>query len=317
MKATFSMNNVRSSLPALSVMLLMAFAVPSYANVIQTATGTATCSSYSLEFTGIDLSPSVTYSVDFSFTLTPAGGPAITITGSVSIPAMTTGPFDVKTTGSFAALTQTYTITSSSATLFAGSTQENTVSIMFTSTMLACTPPSPVTHSQAATIGFWHNANGQAVINSFNGGSSSTALGNWLSSNFPNLFGGFAGQTNAQVAADFLTAFSVTTVQGNTYTQAFSMALSIYASTPTLGFNTKAASFGFSGVSLGDATYNVGNNGAAFGVANDTTLTVFQVLMIANANYTPATGLFYGGNPTLTSELNNVLNGILQKGDIA
>ena len=54
------MKNLRSSLPALSVMLLMAFAVPSYANVITGATGTVTCSSFSLEFTGIDLNASVT-----------------------------------------------------------------------------------------------------------------------------------------------------------------------------------------------------------------------------------------------------------------
>ena len=49
--------------------------------------------------------------------------------------------------------------------------------------------PCPVGAGQFATIGFWQNSNGQAVINSFNGSSTSTALGNWLASNFPNLFG--------------------------------------------------------------------------------------------------------------------------------
>src|SRR5262249_43630586 len=38
---------------------------------------------------------------------------------------------------------------------------------------------SPLSKGQTATIGFWHNKNGQAVINNFNGGPSATALGNW------------------------------------------------------------------------------------------------------------------------------------------
>jgi len=194
----------------------------------------------------------------------------------------------------------------------------STIPIVFTSTTLTCTPPSPVAKGEAATIGFWHNKNGQAVINSFGSTSAGKTLGQWLNSNFGNLFAGFAGQTNAQVAADFQTAFSVAGVQGNTYTQAFSVALGIYASTIGLGFNSTAAQFGFIGTvdGLGNATFNVGNNGAAFGVPNGTTLTVFQVMATANANYNPVTGLFYNGNPTLTSDLNNVLDGINQKGDI-
>ena len=296
-------------------MLLMAFAVPSNANVISTATGTVTCSSFSLEFTGTDLNPFVTYSVQFSFTLTPTVGTPITITSTVPIPAGTVGPFDVTATGSLGPLTQTYTITSSSATLN-GSSPVSMIPIVFTSTTLACTPPSPVAKGEAATIGFWNNKNGQAVINSFNGGSTATALGQWLSSNFGNLFASFAGLTNAQVAADFQTAFSVAGVQGNAYRQAFGVALSIYATTIGLGFNSTAAQFGFIGTvdGLGNRTFNVGNNGAAFGVPNGTTLTVLQVMAIANANYNPAKGLFYNGDPTLTSDLANVLDGILQKG---
>ena len=145
-------------------MLLMAFAVPSNANVISTATGTVTCSSFSLEFTGIDLSPSVTYSVHFTFTLTPVVGTPITITGTVPIPAGTAGPFDVTTTGSLGPLTTTYTITSSSATLFAGSTAQNTVSIGFTSTTIACAGTGT---GCPATFGFWkHHVFPAAVLTS-------------------------------------------------------------------------------------------------------------------------------------------------------
>jgi hypothetical protein len=177
----------------------------------------------------------------------------------------------------------------------------------------------PVSPGEAATIGFWHNKNGQAVINSFGSTSTGQTLGQWLNSNFGNLFAGFASQTNAQVAADFLTAFgNVGGVQGNTYVQAFGVALGCYASSTGLGFNSTAASFGFTGNAVGlcNRTFNVGNNGAAFGVSNGTTLTVFQVMAAANANYNPITGLFYGGDPTLTSDLNNVLDGINQAGDI-
>jgi hypothetical protein len=187
------------------------------------------------------------------------------------------------------------------------------------------------------TQGGWHNANGQAVINSFPKTSTamtltataSTAmtLGQWLNSNFGNLFA--ASQTNAQtnaqvaaanaqVAADFQTAFRVLGLQGNTYVKAFSVALSCYASTMGLGFDSTAAQVGFICTldGLGNQTYNIGNNGAAFGVPNGTILTVFQVMATADANYNSATGLFYGGDATLTNDLNIVLDGILQTGDI-
>src|SRR5215469_12950266 len=98
---------------ALSAVLLMAFTATSYANVITDATGTVTCSNYSLEFTGIDLDATVTYSVHFSFTLTPTVGAPITISGVADIPPGTSGPFDVTTGSSLGPLTGTYTITSS------------------------------------------------------------------------------------------------------------------------------------------------------------------------------------------------------------
>jgi hypothetical protein len=63
--------------------------------------------------------------------------------------------------------------------------------------------------------GFWHNNQGQALINSFNRGSASTALANWLAVTFPNLYGAGAGvnnltgMTNAQVAAFYLNLFGM------------------------------------------------------------------------------------------------------------
>jgi hypothetical protein len=92
-----------------------------------------------------------------------------------------------------------------------------------------CTPPPSLSHGDTATIGFWANKNGQGVITCENGSANSTALGNSLASNFPNLFGSLAGKTNTQVAAAFATAKSnVGGVQGNTYAQAFAVALAMY-----------------------------------------------------------------------------------------
>jgi hypothetical protein len=180
--------------------------------------------------------------------------------------------------------------------------------------------PTPVGPGAAATMGFWHNKNGQALIKNFNGSANSTALANWLAGNFPNLFGSFAGQTNTQIAADFLTAFgNVGGVQGNTYAQTFSVALAIYATNPALGGGSVSAGYGFTvkAGGTGADTFNVGSNGAAFGVPNNTTLTVSQLVQILNTNYNPTTHLFYGGSQNLTSAANNVTNGINQGGDIS
>lgn len=195
------------------------------------------------------------------------------------------------------------------------------------------TTPSIVNHSevyagQFATIGFWRNQNGQAVINSFNGSSSSTQLGNWLATNFPHLFGvsnpytgtSLAGLTNAQISTLYA-GLSNGGVTQNTYLQAFANALGLYADTTSLGgasivANGLAAQFGFVVTASGAGTFNVGSNGAAFGVPNNTSLPVFQILQIVDNNFSAATGLFYGGNQSTTSLANNVLNGINTTGDI-
>jgi hypothetical protein len=309
----------------LSAVLLMATGT-SYANFIEGASGTVTCSSDSFKFTGIDLDPTDTYSVHFSFTLTPTVGPPITISGVVAIPPGTSGSFDVTDASAIGPLTENYTITSGSAALFNGTTLRNSIPIVFTSTTLACTPPPGVLKGDTATIGFWHNKNGQEVINSFNGGSSATMLASWLATNFPNLFGAanpytgtsLAGLTDAEVATSYSDLWSPSGVTKNTYVQAFAVALACYATGTSLGANSTTAGFGFKTSPGGTCghTFNVGSNGAAFGVPNGTNLTVIQVLMAASANFKPTTGQFYGGNQALTSDLNNVLNGINSTGDI-
>src|SRR5262249_14612540 len=141
-----------------------------------------------------------------------------------------------------------------------------------------------VARGQTATIGFWQNNNGQALVNRFNGGPDSTALSTWLATSFPNLYGASAGannltgRTNAQVAAFYLTQFNLGAPKAEA--QVMSVALAVYATTTSLG-GSEGSSYGFavSPTGLGARSYGVGAAGAAFGVANNVTRNVYQLLV--------------------------------------
>src|SRR5262249_2593579 len=94
--------------------------------------------------------------------------------------------------------------------------QSNTTTVTVSDTASVTSLGKNVTNGLTGGIGFWNNVNGQALINSFNGGPTSTALATWLATMFPNLYGANAGSnnllnyqnsgkvaTNAQVAAYF------------------------------------------------------------------------------------------------------------------
>jgi hypothetical protein len=171
------------------------------------------------------------------------------------------------------------------------------------------TPPSPVVHGDAATIGFWHNKNGQAVINSLNGGGSSTALTNWLASQFPALYGNLIGGNNATVAALFMTYFNVKGEKTNA--QILAGALAAYATSTTLsGSNSLVAGFGFnqSPGGTGAKSYNVGANGAAVGLLNNQSYTVLQLLQQVNAD-SPLSA-------AADNAFNSIFDGINTTGDI-
>ena len=176
-----------------------------------------------------------------------------------------------------------------------------------------CSTGQAVAKDEFATIGFWHNQNGQALIDSLNGGGSSTALGDWLASTFPNLYGAsssnnMAGRTNAAVAALFLQFFGVTGPKTNA--QVLAGALAVYATSTTLAGGNYAAGYGFlvNTSGSGVATYNTGSDGTAIGLANNTSYTVAQLLQAANAAAP--------WNPAAFSALNDIFDGINQKGDI-
>ena len=93
-------------------------------------------------------------------------------------------------------------------------------------------------------------------------------------------------------------------------------ALSVYATNATLDPTKMAASYGFtvSGDGAGTATANVGSNGDAFGVANNTKLTLMDLLLAADAQ--AVNGVLYGGNAAKRNIANNIYNAVNQAGGI-
>ena len=77
-----------------------------------------------------------------------------------------------------------------------------------------------------------------------------------------------------------------------------------------------AAQYGFtvSGDGLGTAAVNVGSDGDAFGVANNTTLTVMDLLLATNNQ--AVNGVLYDGHTTRWNEANTVYTCVNQAGDI-
>ena len=164
--------------------------------------------------------------------------------------------------------------------------------------------PNPQQSPDVQTTGAPMQLNGgQALIKSFDSGPTATLLGNSLASNYPHLFGAsnpytgtsLAGLTNSQVAAVYLSLWTPSGLQKNTYVQAFAVALGLYA-----GGNA--------------GSFNVGSNGAAFGVANNTMLTVMDLLLATDAQ--AVNGVLYGGNTTKRNMANDVYSAVNQAGGI-
>ena len=78
-----------------------------------------------------------------------------------------------------------------------------------------------------------------------------------------------------------------------------------------------AAQYGFvvSGDGVGTASVNVGSNGDAFGVANNTTMTVMDLLLAADNQ--AINGILYGGSAVKRNEANNVYSAVNQAGNIS
>ena len=145
------------------------------------------------------------------------------------------------------------------------------------------------TSGDTAGIGFWQNKHGQALIT-----AGGTALVNWLNSNFSNVFGntfsdGQGGDNGAEVAKFYKEQLFKKKAQhgsgpAKVDAQFMATALAAFFTSNNLAGNV-ASSYGFNVTQTGIGTriINVGNNGAAFNVANGTTLTIMQLLLATNS----------------------------------
>jgi hypothetical protein len=120
---------------------------------------------------------------------------------------------------------------------------------------------------------------------------------------------------DADVAALFQADFVVKGVKLDA--QVLATALAVYATNATLDNTAVAANYGFvvSGDGVGTATVNVGSKGDAFGGANNTTMTVMD-LLLATDNQAIG-GLLYNGNTAKRNEANAVYSTLNDAGAIS
>jgi hypothetical protein len=195
----------------------------------------------------------------------------------------------------------------------------NTTTAKLTDTATVTSLGQGVVQGLAGGIGFWQNSNGQTLLKNFNGGATATALSAWLATTFPNLYGASAGvnnlsgKTNAQVAAFYLSQFNLSAPK--VQAQVLAVALNVYATTQGLG-GTAGVAYGFSvsASGLGARSCNVGSDGSAFGVANNTTCNVYQLLLAVNKQ--AVKGVLYNGNATLQSQAAALFNALNEAGGI-
>jgi hypothetical protein len=124
-----------------------------------------------------------------------------------------------------------------------------------------------------------------------------------------------AGQSNAYIAALFQSDFVVKGVKLDA--QVLATAPAVYATSATLDPTRVAATYGFvvSGDGVGAATWNVGTAGDAFRVANNTTMTVMDLLLATDNQ--AINGLLYNGNAARRNEANAVYSALNQAGSVS
>jgi protocatechuate 3,4-dioxygenase beta subunit len=180
----------------------------------------------------------------------------------------------------------------------------------------AKTPPPPpkLVCGMTATIGFWQNKNGQNLIKSLNGGQNATNLGNYLASNYANLFGSLAGKTNAQVASYFSSLFNASGTKLEA--QVMAVALATYVTNSTLAGNA-AVKYGFvvSASGTGAVGYNVSKYGSVLGLNNYTTYTISEILAAANSK--ASNGKLFHNDSSKRSSANCIFTDINEDGDIS
>lgn len=139
-----------------------------------------------------------------------------------------------------------------------------------------------VSSGDTAGIGFWQNRHGQELIKQ--GGAG---LANWLTTNFTNVFGDtFTGENATGDAVAHFYRKELFRQKAHRRSgpakvdcQFMATALATYFTREGLA-GSVAADYGFNVTDTGIGTnvVNVGDNGAAFGVDNDTPLTIMDLL---------------------------------------
>jgi hypothetical protein len=159
---------------------------------------------------------------------------------------------------------------------------------------------------QTRTSGFWAGLLGQELIRKFGVTAGGQTLGQWLAGTFPKLYGGVGGAadlhtfSDAQVGAFYTGLFNMRNT-AMLDAEVLSAALYEFATTSSLG-GTVAAPYGLlvNSFGLGAYSFNIGFNGAAFGVPNFTILNVYQILLAANNS--AVAGSPWGMNTLLRNE---------------
>ena len=115
------------------------------------------------------------------------------------------------------------------------------------------------------------------------------------------------------MAAFYLTQFDLSGPKVEA--QVLAAALDVYATTACLGGSAGTA-YGFtvSATGLGARSYDVGSDGAAFGVANNTTLTVYALLLAVNQQ--AKNGVLYNGDAALRQEAADLFDALSGAGSI-
>jgi hypothetical protein len=93
-------------------------------------------------------------------------------------------------------------------------------------------------------------------------------------------------------------------------------ALNVYATTQSLGGPAgQAYGFTVTATGLGADSFNVGADGAAFGVANKTTLNVYELLQAVNRQ--AVNSVLYNGDKTLRNEATDLFDALNKAGAIS
>jgi hypothetical protein len=168
-----------------------------------------------------------------------------------------------------------------------------------------------------ATIGFWNNKNGQYILSILDSGNPPQKIGAWLASQYPGLFGNLANATCSDVSAQFRTYFRVSGTP-KVYAQIMAGAIASYVTNTAVSGTDPAlvsarTKFGFNSSVGGtwNKLYNVGSNGAAIGVPNNSSWTVAQLLN--RASTMKASGSF---TTAVSNAFNSIFDGINRQGDI-